>query len=128
MEKQYFGVMLDMSRNAVMKPAMLKKYVDYLSAFGYNMLQLYTEDTYQVCDEPIFPLFFNTKQTVCHQHRKDDKHGKTGNRKTGINTTSHQDGEWQKLSCLHIFLKRPSAKSADMCGLSLLKQWEFPKR
>ena len=54
MEKQYFGVMLDMSRNAVMKPAMVKKYVDYLAAFGYNMLQLYTEDTYQVCDEPYF--------------------------------------------------------------------------
>ena len=54
MEKQYFGVMLDMSRNAVMKPAMVKKYVDYLASFGYNMLQLYTEDTYQVCDEPYF--------------------------------------------------------------------------
>ena len=54
MSKNYFGVMLDMSRNGVMKPDALKKYVDYLSAFGYNMLQLYTEDTYEVEDEPYF--------------------------------------------------------------------------
>ena len=54
MDKKYFGVMLDMSRNAVMKPAALKKFVDYLSAFGYNMLQLYTEDTYEVKNEPYF--------------------------------------------------------------------------
>ncbi len=53
MEK-YFGVMLDMSRNGVMKVDTLKKYVDYLSAFGYNMLQLYTEDTYEVKNEPYF--------------------------------------------------------------------------
>ena len=53
MEK-YFGVMLDMSRNGVMKVDVLKKYVDYLSLFGYNMLQLYTEDTYEVNGEPYF--------------------------------------------------------------------------
>ncbi len=52
--KKYFGVMLDMSRNGVMKTDALKKYVDYLSAFGYNMLQLYTEDTYEVDGEPYF--------------------------------------------------------------------------
>ncbi len=46
--------MFDMSRNAVMKPETLKKLVDYLSAFGYNMLQLYTEDTYEVDGEPYF--------------------------------------------------------------------------
>ncbi len=54
MSKKYFGVMLDCSRNAVMKPSVLKKFVDYLSAFGYNMLQLYTEDTYEVKNEPYF--------------------------------------------------------------------------
>lgn len=52
--QKYFGVMLDMSRNGVMKVETLKKYVDYLSAFGYNMLQLYTEDTYEVNNEPYF--------------------------------------------------------------------------
>ena len=54
MDKKYFGVMLDMSRNAVMKPETVKKFVDYISSFGYNMLQLYTEDTYEVKNEPYF--------------------------------------------------------------------------
>ena len=51
---KYFGVMLDMSRNGVMNVEALKKYVDYLAMFGYNMLQLYTEDTYEVDNEPYF--------------------------------------------------------------------------
>ena len=54
MDKKYFGVMLDMSRNAVMKPDTVKKFVAYISSFGYNMLQLYTEDTYEVNNEPYF--------------------------------------------------------------------------
>ena len=54
MSEKCFGVMLDMSRNGVMKPDAVKKFVDYLSAFGYNMLQLYTEDTYEVDNEPYF--------------------------------------------------------------------------
>ena len=41
-----FGVMLDMSRNAVMRPDELKKYMKTLADLGYNMVQLYTEDTY----------------------------------------------------------------------------------
>ena len=54
MEKQYFGVMLDMSRNAVMKPEQVKKFAKIISGFGYNMIQLYTEDTYEVEGEPYF--------------------------------------------------------------------------
>ncbi|MBQ9784438.1 MAG: beta-N-acetylhexosaminidase [Clostridia bacterium] len=49
-----FGVMLDMSRNAVMKPEEVKKFITQLHGFGYNMLQLYTEDTYEVDGEPYF--------------------------------------------------------------------------
>ena len=49
-----FGVMLDMSRNAVMKLSELKKFAKLLQSFGYNMIQLYTEDTYEVDDEPYF--------------------------------------------------------------------------
>ena len=56
MQRKYFGVMLDMSRNGVMKPSMVNRFVDYISSFGYNMLQLYTEDTYEVKDEPYFLL------------------------------------------------------------------------
>ena len=50
----YFGAMLDMSRNAVMKPEEVKKYAKLLKSLGYNMIQLYTEDTYEVSGEPYF--------------------------------------------------------------------------
>ena len=53
-DKKRFGVMLDCSRNAVMKPGQVKKFVDYISAFGYNCIQLYTEDTFEVEGEPYF--------------------------------------------------------------------------
>ena len=49
-----FGVMLDMSRNAVMKPDEVKKYASVIKKLGYNMIQLYTEDTYEVQNEPYF--------------------------------------------------------------------------
>lgn len=53
-DNKRFGVMLDCSRNAVMKPEQVKKFVDYISAFGYNCIQLYTEDTFEVDGEPYF--------------------------------------------------------------------------
>ena len=49
-----FGVMLDMSRNAVMKPCEVKKFASIIKSFGYNMIQLYTEDTYEIDGEPYF--------------------------------------------------------------------------
>lgn len=48
------GVMLDCSRNAVMSVKELKKYITVLSKMGYNQFQLYTEDTYEVENEPFF--------------------------------------------------------------------------
>ncbi|MBQ7408146.1 MAG: beta-N-acetylhexosaminidase [Clostridia bacterium] len=49
-----FGVMLDCSRNAVMKVSEIKKLIDYLVKMGYNALELYTEDTLEVENEPYF--------------------------------------------------------------------------
>ena len=49
-----FGVMLDCSRNAVAKPETVKKLICLLVLFGYNYLELYTEDTYELTDEPYF--------------------------------------------------------------------------
>ena len=46
--------MLDCSRNAVMKPEKVKEFAKMISEMGYNMLQLYTEDTYEITDEPFF--------------------------------------------------------------------------
>jgi len=48
------GVMLDMSFGSVTKPAGVKKYLDYMALFGMNMLMLYTEDTYEVKEYPLF--------------------------------------------------------------------------
>lgn len=48
------GVMLDCSRGAVYTVDALKKYIDVLAKMGYNSLQLYTEDTYEVKGEPYF--------------------------------------------------------------------------
>ena len=48
------GTMLDCSRNAVPNLSSLKKWIDLTAAFGYNMLMLYTEDTYEIKGSPYF--------------------------------------------------------------------------
>ena len=49
-----FGVMIDMSRNAVMSLPGLKRFMTLLKKMGYNCVMLYTEDTYEVDGEPYF--------------------------------------------------------------------------
>ena len=49
-----FGVMIDMSRNAIMTVEALKQYLTLLKKMGYNAVMLYTEDTYEVDGEPYF--------------------------------------------------------------------------
>lgn len=51
MEKM-LGVMLDCSRNAVMNVDTIKKYASLIKKMGYNTLMLYTEDTYEVNNQP----------------------------------------------------------------------------
>ena len=46
------GVMLDVSRNAVMKPESVKQLIRMLASLGLNLLMLYTEDTYEVPGYP----------------------------------------------------------------------------
>lgn len=48
------SLMLDCSRNAVPNIPFLKRFIDILSEIGYNELQLYTEDLYEIDDEPYF--------------------------------------------------------------------------
>ena len=48
------GTMLDCSRNAVPNMASLRRWIDLTSRLGYNALMLYTEDTYEVDDNPFF--------------------------------------------------------------------------
>ena len=51
---KHFGVMLDCSRNAVMKVSAVKRMIDCLQKMGYDTLELYTEDTYEIDGEPYF--------------------------------------------------------------------------
>lgn len=51
---KYFGVMVDVSRNAVMTVDMFKRYLPVLKRMGYNCVFLYSEDTYSVEGEPYF--------------------------------------------------------------------------
>ena len=52
-----FGIMLDCSRNAVMRADYVKRWLRRLALFGFNMVMLYTEDTYKVPGEPFFGFF-----------------------------------------------------------------------
>ena len=56
-EKRIFDVlsiMVDQSRTAVMNVNAVKQLLRELAILGYNEFQLYTEDTYEVEDEPYF--------------------------------------------------------------------------
>lgn len=49
-----FGVMVDCSRNAVPKVTTFKQYLRIMALLGYNELQLYTEDLYEIEGEALF--------------------------------------------------------------------------
>ena len=48
------GVMIDCSRNAVVKLPALKDFIKICADFGYDYVGLYTEDTFEVTGEPYF--------------------------------------------------------------------------
>ena len=54
MKFEKIGVMIDCSRNAVPKTETLKLFIDKLAEMGYNRLELYTEDTYEIKGRPYF--------------------------------------------------------------------------
>lgn len=54
MKFRRLGTMIDCSRNAVMSVPTVKKWIDLTSDMGYNMFMLYTEDTYEVDNQPYF--------------------------------------------------------------------------
>ncbi len=49
-----FGVMLDVTRNAVMSIPAFKQYLVYLKKMGYNCVYFYNEDCYEIPEEPYF--------------------------------------------------------------------------
>lgn len=48
------GLMLDVSRNAVLSVASVQLMLNYMAVMGLNVLMLYTEDTYQLPNYPYF--------------------------------------------------------------------------
>lgn len=48
------GIMLDVSRNMVMRPEHFKKWLRCMALCGCNEVLLYCEDTYELDDEPFF--------------------------------------------------------------------------
>lgn len=48
------GLMVDCSRGAVPKPDTVKRLIRFMAALGYNTLQLYLEDMFEVEGEPFF--------------------------------------------------------------------------
>ncbi len=48
------GIMLDCSRNGVMKLDVVKKFIRYMAIMGLDTLMLYTEDTYEIPEYPYF--------------------------------------------------------------------------
>lgn len=51
---QELGVSLDLSRNAVMRPAEIRRFLRLAALMGYHFVGLYLEDTLQVEKEPCF--------------------------------------------------------------------------
>ena len=52
--KKYFGCMISVAHSSNLTIDSLKRYALYLKKFGYNMIQLYTEDAFEVDNEPYF--------------------------------------------------------------------------
>lgn len=74
---EHFGVMIDMSRNAVMKPEALRRFLPLLKRMGYNTVMLYTEDTYEVAGEPYFG-YMRGKYSMKELRELDAFAGETG--------------------------------------------------
>lgn len=51
---KYLGAMIDCSRNAVMTVDAVRSLIRRLAVIGFDTLELYTEDTYEIADEPYF--------------------------------------------------------------------------
>lgn len=77
MKYKHLGLMLDCSRNAVMDKQAVFKMIDVMSKIGYNALELYTEDTYEVEGEPYFG-YLRGKYSAAEIREIDDYARKKG--------------------------------------------------
>ncbi len=69
-----FGPMFDCSRNAVLTLDTIKQLVDICADLGYSSFLLYTEDTYEVQDNPYFG--YGRGRYSCDELREIDRYTK----------------------------------------------------
>lgn len=65
------GAMLDVSFGCPLKVSSIKKYLEYMAAFGMNLLMLYTEDMYEVDGYPHFG-YMRGRYSVSELREVDD--------------------------------------------------------
>ncbi len=53
---RHLGTMIDCSRNSVPTVEAVKRFIDITARLGYDFLELYTEDTWEVKEEPRFGI------------------------------------------------------------------------
>jgi len=70
MTPKTLAVMIDCSRNGVMKPEKVKEFALIIKNMGYNALMLYTEDTYEVENEPYFG-YMRGRYTIAEMQEMD---------------------------------------------------------
>jgi hexosaminidase len=83
------GIMLDCSRNAVMKVEHFKGWLRKMALLGFNVAMLYTEDTYELPGEPYFG-FQRGRYTAKELHEIDNYAASLGIEMIGcIQTFAH---------------------------------------
>ncbi len=86
---QSLGLMIDCSRNAVMKPEHVQRWMRRMALFGYNRLMLYTEDAYTLPGEDYFG-YLRGRYTDDELKRLDDYASRLGLELIGcIQTLGH---------------------------------------
>lgn len=65
------GTMLDVSRNGVLKIPVIKQFIRYMALMGLNGLMMYTEDTYEVKEQPYFG-YMRGRYTASEMKECDD--------------------------------------------------------
>ena len=69
-----FGPMFDCSRNAVLTVSTVKQLADICADLGYKSFLLYTEDTYEVLDNPYFG--YGRGRYSCEELKEIDRYTK----------------------------------------------------
>ncbi|MDE6400979.1 MAG: beta-N-acetylhexosaminidase, partial [Clostridiales bacterium] len=89
---KYLGAMIDCSRNAVMTVDAVKSLIRRFAVIGFDTLELYTEDTYEIDGEPYFG-YLRGRYTVADLKELDEYGAKFGVELTPcIQTLAHLNG------------------------------------